>query len=130
MKTILLVEDDANLREMISYNLDINGREVLECACGVEARALLADKGRQIDLVMLDLALLSMDGFQVTRRMKSDPILKSIPILLSTGNSPHQIIEGMSMGADDFICKPFSIERDLGVRIDVLLNRGRIAQGA
>ena len=130
MQTILVVEDDMNLREIISYNLDLQGREVLECANGPEALALLSEKGRQVDLVILDLGLPTMDGFQVARRIKSDPILKSIPILLCTGKPPSKIIEGMHVGADDFISKPFSIERDLLVRIDVLLNRQAILEGA
>ena len=129
MQTILVVEDDVNLREIISYNLDLEGREVLECANGPEALALLGEKGRQVDLVVLDLGLPTMDGFQVARRIKADPILKSIPILLCTGKPQAKIIEGMKAGADDFISKPFSIERDLLLRIDVLLNKQALAQG-
>ncbi|MGB0385336.1 MAG: response regulator transcription factor [Ardenticatenaceae bacterium] len=122
MKTILIVEDDAHLREIISFNLDLEGREVLECANGPDALALLNEKGRQINLVVLDLGLPAMSGFEVAQRIKSDPILKSIPILLCTGKPPTKIIEGMHAGADDFIRKPFSIERDLLLRINVLLN--------
>lgn len=130
MQTILVVEDDMNLREIISYNLDLEGREVLECANGPDALALLSEKGRQVDLVVLDLGLPTMDGFQVARHIKSDPILKAIPILLCTGKPQSKIIEGIQAGADDFISKPFSIERDLLVRIDVLLNKQAFAQGA
>ena len=125
MNTILIVEDDVNLREIISYNLDLEGREVLECASGKDALALLNEKGQQVDLVVLDLGLPVMNGFEVARQIKANPFLKSIPILLCTGQPLNHIVQGMHAGADDFVSKPFSVERDLVVRIDVLLRNQR-----
>ena len=123
MQTILVVEDDMNLREIISYNLDLEGREVLECANGPEALALLSEKGRQVDLVVLDLALPAMNGLEVVRHMREHPRLQFIPVLLCTGKPHTDIVAGLDSGANDFICKPFSIKRDLSMRVNVLLNR-------
>ncbi len=122
IKTILVVEDHPTLREQIALNLDIQGYEVLESPTGVDTLALLADKGRQVDLILLDLGLPEMDGFAVLSRLKSDPVLKTIPVLLCTARPVNDLIAGMNAGSDDYISKPF-IEEDLHRRIEVLLSR-------
>ncbi|MEM7029664.1 MAG: response regulator [Chloroflexota bacterium] len=121
MKTILVVEDDSHLRELLSYNLDCQGYEVLECHNGKDAAALLTEKGRQIDLVVLDLGLPGLDGFSVANHIKSDPVLKTIPVLVCTGQPPNSIMTAVQNGANDFIQKPFPVQNIL-VRINVLLN--------
>ena len=128
-QTILVVEDHPTLREQIALNLDVQGYEVLESPTGIDSLSLLADKGRQIDLILLDLGLPEMDGFEVLSRLKADPVLKTIPVLLCTARPVIDLIGGMNAGSDDYICKPF-IEVELHRRIEVLLSRRSVGGGA
>lgn len=125
MQMILVVEDDMDLCELIAFNLNHAGYDVLACNNGSEALALLAEHYRAIKLIILDLGLPLIKGSQIIRQMKQDPILRQIPVLLCTASEPPAIGQGMNSGADDYLQKPFSIQKDLLLRIHVLLNRKR-----
>lgn len=125
MPMILVVEDDMDLCELIAYHLNHAGYDVLACNNGSEAVALLAEHYRAIKLIILDLGLPLIKGSQIIRQMKQDPILRQIPVLLCTASEPPIIVQGMNSGADDYLQKPFSIQKDLLLRIQVLLNRKR-----
>lgn len=125
MQMILVVEDDMDLCELIAYNLNHAGYDVLACNNGSEALALLAEHYRTIKLIILDLGLPLIKGSQIIRQMKQDPILRQIPVLLCTASEPPAIGQGMHSGADDYLQKPFSIQKDLLLRIQLLLNRKR-----
>jgi two-component system phosphate regulon response regulator PhoB len=125
MPTILVVEDDVDLCELITFNLIHAGYNVLACHNGSEALAVLAEHYRAIKLIILDLGLPVIRGSQMIRQMKQDPILRQIPVLLCTASEPPAIVQGLNNGADDYLQKPFSIQKELLLRIQVLLNRAR-----
>ncbi len=113
--TILIVEDDATLRETLSYNLQKQGYMVEEAGdgrAGVDAARRL---GSGLELVLLDLMLPKLDGFEVCRILRSEKI--NIPILMLTARDDEiDRVVGLEIGADDYISKPFSM-RELLARI-------------
>jgi putative two-component system response regulator len=105
--TVLVVEDDASNRALLTHLLEREGFFVLAIADGREAVEAVATAGP--DLVVLDVGLPGIDGFELTRRLRLDPAYATLPILLLTGRSdPADVITGLDAGADDFITKPFS----------------------
>jgi two-component system alkaline phosphatase synthesis response regulator PhoP len=118
---ILVVEDEEDLRELISYNLAKEGYQVSGVGTGEDA---LAAVGRQPpDLVVLDLLLPVVDGLDVCRRLKSDPRTQHVPILMLTAKTEEaDVVAGLELGADDYLGKPFS-PRVLLARIKAVLRR-------
>ena len=125
-KTILVVEDDATLRETITYNLRSEGYLVLSAADGVAALDTI--RQQSVSLVLLDLMLPRMDGLEVCRRIRSRAETAHIPILMLTarGDETDKVV-GLEMGADDYVTKPFSWQ-ELRARIRALLRRGEQGQ--
>jgi DNA-binding response OmpR family regulator len=121
-RTILIVEDDAPLRDTIAYNLRGEGYLVLTAADGVAA----LDIARQnpISLVLLDLMLPRLDGLDVCRQLRSRPETAQTPILMLTarGEETDKVV-GLELGADDYVTKPFSW-KELRARVRALLRRG------
>lgn len=118
---ILVVDDEADLLELVRYNLAKEGYEVSCVTSGEEA--LKAVKKDSPDLVVLDLMLPTVDGLEVCRRLKADARTRDIPIVMLTAKSEEtDIISGLDRGADDYIAKPFS-PRVLTARIKALLRR-------
>lgn len=116
---ILLVEDELNLARPLQFNLEQEGYEVRNTPSGKEALALY---GRErFDLVILDLMLEEMDGFEVARQIRQrDP---KLPIIMLTARSAvEDRIHGLELGADDYIIKPFHL-RELLLRVDRMLER-------
>ena len=102
---VLVVEDYQDAREMYAAYLQFAGYEVAEAADGVEA----IDKTRELlpDIVLMDLALPRMDGWEATRRLKSDPRTKHIPVVALTGHALAGHAEGArEAGCDAFVTKP------------------------
>ena len=119
--TILIIEDERSLLEILSYNLTNEGFEVLTAADGQEG--LRRAKGSLPDVVVLDLMLPVIDGLQVCRQLRSDPKTQNIRILMLTAKSEEvDEIVGFNMGADDYVAKPFKI-KPLISRIKALLRR-------
>lgn len=118
---VLLVEDDADIRELIRYNLAQEGFIVEEAADGVQA--LEKVKRRVPDLMVLDLMLPGMPGLQVCRQMRAERETTHLPILIVTakGTEVDKVL-GLEMGADDYVVKPFS-PRELVARVKALLRR-------
>jgi len=119
---ILIVEDERDLAEVLSYNLGKEGYEVLTAGDGQEGlqRAQL----NQPDLIVLDLMLPIMDGLEVCRQIRSDSRTQNIRILMLTARSEDvDEIVGFNMGADDYVTKPFKV-KPLVHRIKALLRRG------
>lgn len=103
-KKILIVEDDSFLRNLISQKLQKEGYEVAEAADGEEG--LKKIKEEKPDLILLDLILPEIDGFEVLRRVKEDPLLASIPVIILSNLGQREDIErGMNLGAADFLIK-------------------------
>jgi two-component system phosphate regulon response regulator PhoB len=120
---ILIVEDEAPIREMIAFHLGRAGYETLEAAdCG-KARALLADE--RPDLALVDWMLPDMSGLELTRMLKRDKDYEDLAIIMLTARADeYDKIAGLEGGADDYITKPFS-PRELIARIQAVLRRAR-----
>lgn len=120
-ENILVVDDEKDIRELVSYNLVKNGYYAETVATGEEA--ILRARADQPDLIVLDLMLPGADGFDVCRRLKSDSATRHIPILMLTARSDEiDIVAGLELGADDYVTKPFS-PRVLLARIRALLRK-------
>jgi len=120
-KRILIVEDDRSLAEVISYNLEEQGFDVHVSRDGMDG--LQYAQLNPPDLIILDLMLPVIDGLEVCRRLRADVNTQSLPILMLTAKSEEtdQVV-GFSVGADDYVTKPFSI-KVLLERVKVLLRR-------
>lgn len=120
-QTILIIEDERSLVEVLTYNLEMEGFRVLSATDGHEG--LLRAQSALPDLVILDLMLPGMDGMQVCRQLRSDPRTDQIRILMLTAKSEEiDEIIGFNMGADDYVAKPFKL-KPLIHRIKALLRR-------
>jgi two-component system phosphate regulon response regulator PhoB len=123
--SILVVEDEEDIRELIRYNLSKNGFEVLCAASGEEGLALAGEA--KPSLIVLDIMLPGIDGLQVCKTLKSDPELRSIPIVMvSARGEEEDVVLGLELGADDYVTNPFS-PSVLLARIRSVIRRGQAA---
>jgi len=120
-QNILVVDDEEDILELVTYNLSKEGYHVLRATSGEEA--LAAAKSKIPDLVVLDLMLPGMDGLEVCKVLKGTPETRHIPIVVLTakGEEPD-IVTGLELGADDYVTKPFS-PRVLVARVRAALRR-------
>jgi CheY-like chemotaxis protein len=119
---VLLVDDYPDAREMYAEYLEFSGFEVVEAGNGLEALALALDKTP--DVILMDLSLPVMDGWEATRRLKADDRTKHIPVLAVTGHALTGISEeAKRAGCDGFITKP-CLPEDLTIEIRKVLDRG------
>jgi len=120
-ETILIVEDEADIRELIRYNMEREGYKVAECASSEEATDYLS---RTLpDLVLLDLMLPGTDGFAFCRAMRTEERTAKIPVIMVTARDEDaDIVAGLEVGADDYMTKPFSA-RILSARVRAVLRR-------
>jgi two-component system phosphate regulon response regulator PhoB len=119
--TILAVDDEEDILELIDYNLSKEGYDVSTVSSGEDA----LKRARELapNLIVLDLMLPGIDGLEVCRRIKGDAKTASIPIIMLTAKSDEaDIVTGLELGADDYITKPFS-PRVLIARIRTVLRR-------
>ncbi|GAW28129.1 response regulator [Carboxydocella sp. ULO1] len=121
MATILLVDDDPLIVELVQFNLEKWGYQVLVARDGQEALKLA--RNEKPDLVILDLMLPVIDGLEVCRHLHDDPATRNIPIIMLTarGEETDKVL-GLELGADDYMTKPFS-PRELLARIKARLRR-------
>ena len=121
-RTILIVEDEQPIRDMVAFGLKRAGFDVLEAEDSRAARAQVAD--RRPDLMLIDWMLPDMSGLELTRLIKRDKETREIPIIMLTARALEQDkVAGLDSGADDYITKPFSA-RELIARIRAVLRRG------
>lgn len=119
-KSILVVDDEQDLCDIISFNLEKEGYAV-DSAFSAE-EALKKDLGGY-DLLLLDVMMGGMSGFKLAARLKADPKTSGIPIIFLTArDSEDDTVRGLELGADDYVSKPFSI-RELLARIGAVLRR-------
>jgi len=105
--TVLVVEDEHDIRELLEYNLTRDGFNVRAVETGEQA--LTAVTTMPPDLILLDLMLPGIDGLQVCRKLKSDAATANIPILMLTAKDEEtDVVTGLELGADDYVTKPFS----------------------
>ncbi len=121
VKRLLLVEDEASIREMMRMALERAGYAIQEAEDAAQAERILADG--LPDLVLLDWMLPGISGIELARRMRKDDYTRELPIIMLTARSEEDDrIRGLESGADDYITKPFS-PRELIARIKAVLRR-------
>jgi len=123
MKKILVIEDEEDLNQTLSFNLENEGYKVTPALKGSEALEIL-ETSSPPDLVILDLMLPDMTGLDICRHIRSKDKLKNISVIIVTakGEEVDRVV-GFELGADDYIVKPYSI-RELMLRIQAQLRRG------
>lgn len=122
MANLLILEDDADIRQALEQHLRREGFTPLAAGTGRDALRIL-ESGTRIDGALLDLSLPDMDGLDVLRAIRSTPKLKMLPVLLVTARVDEiDRILGLELGADDYVPKPFST-RELIARIRAVLRR-------
>jgi len=125
-KTVLIVDDEAAIREMVSLALETAKFNVLEASDSQEGRAIIIDS--QPDVVLLDWMMSGTTGLELLRRLRRDPLTEKIPVILLTAKtSEDSKITGLDSGADDFISKPFS-PKELVSRIRALIRRSTVTE--
>lgn len=118
---ILIIEDEAAIREMVEMSLTAAGFEVFQAESGEEGFSLLNE--HVPDLILLDWMLPGMSGIDFARRIKKDPLCSDIPVIMLTARGEEEDkVRGLDSGADDFVTKPFS-PRELVSRIKAVLRR-------
>lgn len=119
---ILVVDDDIHIRELVKFFLKNEGFEVFEAPDGIAALSVLETV--KVDLVILDIMMPNMDGWQLCRELKED---YDLPIIMITvEGETSQKIKGFELGADDYLVKPFE-PLELVARVKALLKRCQIA---
>ena len=121
MKTILAIEDDPDIVELLRFNLERESYRVRSALTGTEGLRKLREEPP--DLLILDLMLPEMSGFEVCRTVRADPRLADLPVIMLTARGEEaDVIAGIELGADDYVRKPFS-PRELTARVGALLRR-------
>jgi len=122
-ESILVIEDDPDITELLQYNLEREGYRVLIAQDGEAGFATAVDQ--HPDLILLDIMLPGIDGLEVCRRLKQTSETHSIPIIMITAKGEESdIVVGLTMGADDYVPKPFKV-KVLVARIRAVLRRGK-----
>jgi two-component system, OmpR family, response regulator len=120
MATILVVDDDAHIREVVQYTLEREGHTVVLARNGVEALERAGDSA--VDLVLLDVLMPELDGLAVCRRLRTQRAVPLPIIFLSSRAEEVDRVLGLELGGDDYITKPFS-PRELAARVHAVLRR-------
>ncbi len=123
MHTVLVVDDETDILELVAFNLERQQFHVLTADNGISAVQIAREK--LPDMIVLDLMLPGMDGFSVYKELRADPRTSSIPVLMLTAKGEvNDRIAGLELGADDYVTKPFS-PKELLLRVKALLKRTR-----
>ncbi len=119
MSTILVVDDEPHIVKLITFSLTKSGFECITAGDGVAAIEIAAE--RKPDLILLDVMMPIMTGFETAQKLKADPATSDIPIvMLSAKSQTYEIEEGLDCGARDYICKPFT-PKDLVEKVSAVL---------
>ncbi len=121
MAKILVAEDEKQIADMISFKLTNGGHQVVRAQDGEQAISLAA---RELpELILLDAMMPGLNGFEVLRRLKGDPILRSVPVIMVTAKGHERdVLSGLRGGAVDYIVKPFSL-KELSARVELALRK-------
>ena len=126
--TVLIIEDDADIREIVEYNLKREGYRVFSESHGKEG--LEAARRTSPDLIVLDLMLPGMDGVEICTRVKTDPLTRDTAVIMVTARGDDQdVVRGLDAGADDYVTKPFG-PKALTARVGAVLRRSGSSNGA
>lgn len=117
---ILVVDDEEDICAILKFNLSKEGYDVVTVNSAEDA---FAQDIASFDLVLLDVMMGGMSGFEMTRRLKADPATEAVPVIFITArDTEDDAVEGLDLGADDYISKPFSI-REVVSRVKAVLRR-------
>ena len=120
---IVVIEDEDDILEVIAYNLKREGYEVVTSTSGEDGLDKIERNAPQ--LVILDLMLPEIDGIELCRKLKADPLTQAIPVIMVTAKGEESdVVLGLGVGADDYITKPFS-PREMVARVRAVLRRSR-----
>jgi DNA-binding response OmpR family regulator len=123
---VVVIEDEPDIREVIEHNLTREGYKVRSTRDGEDGLGLVRKEAP--DLVLLDLMLPGLDGIEVCRRLKADPLTRAIPVVMVTAKGEESdVVLGLGMGADDYVAKPFS-PKELIARVKAVLRRGPLKE--
>ena len=118
---ILVADDDDDLRALVSYRLESAGYDVVQAVDGQQAVDLAFE--RAPDVVVLDVMMPKLDGYEVARRLRADERTQRVPVILLTSRSQEQdVAAGFDAGANDYVTKPFS-PAELHARVRAMLAR-------
>ncbi len=123
MHTALIVDDEEDIRELVSFNLAMEGWKILEAEDGITGLKLA--QTQKPDVILLDLMLPGMDGLTVYRNLQENKHTAKIPVLMMTAQytSPDDVIKGLDLGADDYVEKPFREVKELVLRVRNVVKR-------
>jgi DNA-binding response OmpR family regulator len=122
MATILVADDEQDIRELVAYRLSRSGYLIIEARDGEEAFQLAADQ--TLDMAVLDVMMPRLNGFELTQRLRSTPATERLPILLMSASVQEaDISRGFAAGADGYLTKPFT-PNQLLTRVREVLSRG------
>jgi phosphate regulon transcriptional regulator PhoB len=120
---IVVIEDEADILEVIAYNLKREGYDVVTSTSGEDGLEKI--ERTKPNLVVLDLMLPEVDGIELCRKLKSDPMTQAIPVIMVTAKGEESdVVLGLGVGADDYVTKPFS-PRELTARVKAVLRRSK-----
>lgn len=120
---IVVIEDEDDILEVIAYNLKREGYDVVTSTSGEDGLEKIERNAPQ--LVILDLMLPEIDGIELCRKLKADPLTQAIPVIMVTAKGEESdVVLGLGVGADDYITKPFS-PREMVARVRAVLRRSR-----
>lgn len=123
MATVLVADDDRDIRELVVFKLDQAGHQVMVAEDGPAALKAVSDQ--RPDLIVLDVMMPGMSGFDVCRELRARPDTADIPIILLTAKAQESDVQtGFTAGADDYVIKPFS-PKELASRVQAVLARRR-----
>jgi DNA-binding response OmpR family regulator len=124
---VLIIEDEPDIRDLLAFHLEREGYAVTMSGNGAEGLRLA--RAAPPDLILLDLMLPEVDGFEVCRRLRQDPATRAVPLVMLTarGDEVDRVL-GLELGADDYVVKPFS-PREVVARVRAVLRRSRPVAG-
>ena len=121
MAKILVAEDEKQIADMIAFKLTNSGHQVIRAQDGEQAMKLAQHDIP--DLIMLDVMMPGLSGFEVLRRLKADSTLRSVPVIMVTAKGHERdVLSGLRGGAVDYVVKPFSL-KELAARVELALGK-------
>jgi DNA-binding response OmpR family regulator len=121
MAKILVAEDEKQIADMISFKLTNGGHQVVRAQDGEQAIAMAVRE--MPELILLDAMMPGLNGFEVLRRLKGEPRLRSVPVIMVTAKGHERdVLSGLRGGAVDYIVKPFSL-KELSARVELALRK-------